>query len=148
MARRDASSDAYSPPAICIIRIRSCLCFMHAPSNPHFLGFADNLLSLGYLADVVESFGWEQSSELVFNLGAQLLGRRRGEPEQIPYAMRLIAMTSWFPRIRSVNPLNEHRRIRTKMAFAGRHVCSVNIEKSFQPRVTVRSGERCQAGSS
>jgi hypothetical protein len=37
--------------------------------EPHFLGFADNLLSLGYLAEVVESFGWEQSSQLVFNLG-------------------------------------------------------------------------------
>jgi len=49
---------------------------------PHFLGFADNLLSLGYLAEVIESFGWAQSSELVFNLGAKLLGQRRGEPER------------------------------------------------------------------
>src|SRR5229473_8503411 len=43
---------------------------------------SDNLLSLGYLAEVIESFGWEQSSELVFNLAARLLGRRRGEPER------------------------------------------------------------------
>src|SRR4029079_1212938 len=50
--------------------------------EPHFLGFADNLLSLGDLAEVIESFGWAQSSELVFNLGAKLLGRRRGEPER------------------------------------------------------------------
>src|SRR5262252_10845283 len=49
---------------------------------PHFLGFSDNLLAVGYLAEVVEIFGWEQSSELVFNLGAKLLGRRRGEPER------------------------------------------------------------------
>src|SRR6185436_12458403 len=50
--------------------------------EPHFLGFADNLLSLGYLAEVIETFGWEQASELVFNLSAKLLGRRRGEPER------------------------------------------------------------------
>ena len=50
--------------------------------EPHFLGFADSLLSLGYLAESVETFGWEQSSEVVFNLGAKLVGRRRGEPER------------------------------------------------------------------
>jgi nitrite reductase/ring-hydroxylating ferredoxin subunit len=50
--------------------------------EPHFLGFADNLMSLGYLAEFVQSFGWTQSSELVFNLGAKLIGRRRGEPER------------------------------------------------------------------
>src|SRR5262245_5310887 len=32
--------------------------------EPHFLGFEGNLLTLGHLAEVVESFGWEQSSEL------------------------------------------------------------------------------------
>src|SRR5260370_18219640 len=52
--------------------------------EPHFLGFADNLLSFSYLAEVIESFGWERSSQLVFNLGAKLLGRKRGDPHRSP----------------------------------------------------------------
>ena len=50
--------------------------------EPRFLGAADNLLSIGHLGEIVESFGWKQSSELVFNLGARLIGRRRDEPER------------------------------------------------------------------
>jgi nitrite reductase/ring-hydroxylating ferredoxin subunit len=49
---------------------------------PQFLGYGENLLALGYLAESVESFGWERSSEVVFNLGAKLIGHRRGEPER------------------------------------------------------------------
>ena len=45
-----------------------------------FFGFNDNLPTLGYLAEAVESFGWEQTSELVMNLGAKTVGQRRGEP--------------------------------------------------------------------
>ncbi|MFB3042241.1 MAG: Rieske (2Fe-2S) protein [Candidatus Poribacteria bacterium] len=51
-------------------------------AEPHFLGFADNLISLGYLSETVDEFGWEKASELVFNLGAKLVGRGRGEPER------------------------------------------------------------------
>ncbi len=50
--------------------------------EPHFLGYPDNLISLGYLSETVDEFGWEQASELVFNLGAKLVGRGRGEPER------------------------------------------------------------------
>ena len=50
--------------------------------EPHFLGYGENLLALGYLAETVESFGWERSSEVAFNLGAKLIGRRRGDPER------------------------------------------------------------------
>ena len=50
--------------------------------EPHFLGFPDNLISLGYLSEAVDEFGWEKAFELVFNLGAQLVGRRRGEPQR------------------------------------------------------------------
>ena len=45
-----------------------------------FFGFNDNLPTLGYLAEAVESFGWDQTSELVMNLGAKIVGQRRGEP--------------------------------------------------------------------
>src|SRR4029453_16430129 len=38
--------------------------------EPHFLGFGERLLGIGYLAEVVQSFGWDKSGELAFNLGA------------------------------------------------------------------------------
>src|SRR4029453_16907373 len=50
--------------------------------QPHFFGFIDNLLFLGYLAELVEELGWAQSSELVCNLSATLLGRGRSAPER------------------------------------------------------------------
>src|SRR5262249_49138638 len=71
--------------------------------EPHFLGFADSLLAIGYLAEVVESFGWDKSSELVFNLGAKLLGRRRGEPER--FRRDAVAlMSSMVPSIDAEKP--------------------------------------------
>ena len=50
--------------------------------EPHFLGFPDNLISLGYLSEMIDVFGWEKGGELAFNLGAKLVGRGRGEPER------------------------------------------------------------------
>ncbi|MBI1925384.1 hypothetical protein HYR99_14175 [Candidatus Poribacteria bacterium] len=50
--------------------------------EPYFLGYPDNLISLAYLSETVDEFGWEKASELVFNLGAKLVGRGRGEPER------------------------------------------------------------------
>ena len=97
--------------------------------EPHFLGFADNLLSFGYLAEVIESFGWEQSSELVFNLGAKLLGRRRGEPER--FRRDAIGhMSSMVPvidaSVQSANGIVDY----DEDTFVGA-VLSINIEKSF-----------------
>jgi hypothetical protein len=96
--------------------------------EPHFLGFADNLLSVGYLAEVVESFGWEQSSELVFNIGAKLLGRRRGEPERFRRDA-VDCMSSMVPRIEALTPSANIVEY-DEDAFAG-DLLSVNIEKSF-----------------
>jgi len=50
--------------------------------EPHFFGFIDNLLFLSNLAELVEELGWDQSSELVCNLSAKLLGRGRPAPER------------------------------------------------------------------
>src|SRR5262249_18335288 len=97
--------------------------------EPHFLGFGDNLLSLGYLAEVVESFGWEQSSELVFNLGAKLIGSRRDEPERFRRdAVSL--MTSMLPVIQASNRSPNSPPEYDEDAFAGA-LLSVNIQKSF-----------------
>ena len=50
-------------------------------AQPGFLGFSENLQTLGYLAELTRSFGWEEASELTLNLGAKTVGRRRGEPQ-------------------------------------------------------------------
>lgn len=50
--------------------------------EPHFLDFGDSLISLAYLAELQELFGWEQAGELTFNLGAKLIGQPRQEPER------------------------------------------------------------------
>jgi nitrite reductase/ring-hydroxylating ferredoxin subunit len=98
--------------------------------EPLFLGIADNLLSIGYLAESVETFGWQRSSEIVFNLGAKMIGRRRGEPERFRRdAVEL--MTSMVPAIevseRSSNNITEY----DEDAFVSA-LLSVNIQKSFE----------------
>jgi nitrite reductase/ring-hydroxylating ferredoxin subunit len=97
--------------------------------EPHFLSFADNLLSLGYLAEVVESFGWAQSSELAFNLGAKLLGRERGEPERFRRdAVGLMA--SMVPSIEAADPPTNTVIEYDEDEFVSA-LLSVNIQKSF-----------------
>ena len=97
--------------------------------EPHFLGFGDTLLTLGYLAEAVESFGWEQSSELVFNLGAKLVGRGRGEPERFRRdAVGL--MTSMVPIIDASTPSTNGVVEYDEDAFVNA-LLSVNIQKSF-----------------
>jgi nitrite reductase/ring-hydroxylating ferredoxin subunit len=61
--------------------------------EPFFLGHAQNLPFLGFLAELHEEFGWEQSEELVCNLVAKILGRDRGAPEEL----RLAAMKMFEP---------------------------------------------------
>jgi hypothetical protein len=43
--------------------------------EPHFLGHSNNLLYLGYLAELLEEFGWDEVEELVCNLAAKILAR-------------------------------------------------------------------------
>ena len=50
--------------------------------EPFFLGYIENLPLLGYLAELLEEFGWDQVEELVSNLAAKILGRDRGAPEE------------------------------------------------------------------
>ena len=51
--------------------------------EPFFLGHNDSLLYIGYLAELLEQFGWEVGEELVCNLTAKILGRGRGAPDEI-----------------------------------------------------------------
>jgi len=61
--------------------------------EPFFLGHTQNLPLLGYLAELLEEFGWEQGEELVCNLAAKILGRDRGAPDEL----RLAAIKMFEP---------------------------------------------------
>jgi nitrite reductase/ring-hydroxylating ferredoxin subunit len=61
--------------------------------EPFFLGHTQNLPLLGFLAELLEEFGWDQSEELVCNLAAKILGRDRGAPEEL----RLAAIKMFEP---------------------------------------------------
>lgn len=50
-------------------------------AEDYLLGFPDNLITMAYLSQIVSEFGWDQSQELVCNLGSKLAGRRRPEPQ-------------------------------------------------------------------
>jgi nitrite reductase/ring-hydroxylating ferredoxin subunit len=107
--------------------------------EPHFLGFEANLLTLGYLAEVVESFGWEQSSELVFNLGAKMLGRRRGEPERFRRDA-VSHMSSIVPNVVAIESSAKGVIGYDEDEFAGA-LLSANIERSFDAiRAVLESG--------
>lgn len=97
--------------------------------EPHFVGFAENLLALGYLAEIIETFGWERSSELVFNLGAKLLGRRRGEPDRFRRDA-VSFMTSMLPAIEASDRSKNNAAKYDEDAFVSA-LLSVNIQKSF-----------------
>jgi nitrite reductase/ring-hydroxylating ferredoxin subunit len=61
--------------------------------EPFFLGYIENPLLMGYLAELLEEFQWDQVEELVCNLGAKILGRDRGAPEEL----RLAAIEKFTP---------------------------------------------------
>ena len=61
--------------------------------QPFFLGHTENLPLLGYLAELLEEFGWEAAEELVCNLAAKVLGRDRSSPEEL----RLAAIKMFEP---------------------------------------------------
>ncbi len=61
--------------------------------EPFFLGHTQNLPILGFLAELLEEFGWDQAEELVCNLGAKILGQDRGAPEEL----RLAAIKMFEP---------------------------------------------------
>ena len=53
-------------------------------AQPGFLGFGGNLVTLAGLAEVVERFGWEASSELVLNLGSRTVGQGTRRARAVP----------------------------------------------------------------
>ena len=94
--------------------------------EPHFLGFPDNLISLGYLSEAVDEFGWEKAFELVFNLGAQLVGRGRGEPQRF----RRDAIGIMREKLRELDGSDNTATDYDEDAFVSA-LTSVDIQKSF-----------------
>ena len=97
---------------------------------PHYLGFPRNLTYLSDLAEVVNEFGWVDSSELVCNLAAKMIGQGRAEPESLHReALRLMA--DLLPDIESHN-----YELNTKTDFNERAlveaILSVNIDRAFK----------------
>ena len=94
--------------------------------EPHFLGFPDNLISLGYLSEAADEFGWEKAFELVFNLGAQLVGRGRGEPQRF----RRDAIGIMREKLRELDGSDNAATDYDEDAFVSA-LTSVDIQKSF-----------------
>ena len=94
--------------------------------EPHFLGFPDNLISLGYLSEAADEFGWEKAFELVFNLGAQLVGRGRGEPQRF----RRDAIGIMREKLRELDGSDNTATDYDEDAFVSA-LTSVDIQKSF-----------------
>lgn len=96
---------------------------------PYYLGFPRNLTYISDLAEVVDEFGWTESSELVCNLAAKMVGQDRAEPERFHRdAVRL--MTEILPDLEShdygVNTRTDYDEDALVEA-----ILSVNIERAF-----------------
>ena len=102
--------------------------------EPHFLDFGDSLISLAYLAELENLFGWEQAGELIFNLGAKLIGQPRQEPERFRRDA-LARMRELLPDV-VVDSGNEAFDEET---FASA-VTSVDIHRSFDALAGALSG--------
>ena len=111
-------------------KTRSCRCSMNAPSSRTSSALPTTCSRSATSRKSSRRFGWEQSSELVFNLGAKLVGRRRGEPERFRRdAVDL--MTSMVPSIEASNPSTNSVIEYDEDAFVTA-LLSVNIQKSFE----------------
>jgi nitrite reductase/ring-hydroxylating ferredoxin subunit len=77
--------------------------------EPFFLGHIENLPFLGFLAELLEEFGWDQSEELVCNLAAKILGRERGAPEELRLAaIKLFEpVTTLIEELSTTSPLHQ-----------------------------------------
>ena len=96
--------------------------------EPQFLGYTDNLISLSYLAELKEMFGWEDAGELIFYLGAILVGRNRSEPERFRRDA-VNHLRNRLQHIESAANINALAEIDERELVAA--VTSVNIENSF-----------------
>ena len=97
--------------------------------QPGFLGFGDNLQTLGYLTELIRSFGWDDASELALNLGSKTVGQRRGEPQ----LFRRDAIAKMISLKDAIDDAVDSERAREEYDEDGLvdALLSVDIERSF-----------------
>ena len=101
--------------------------------EPHFIDLSHIPLYVSYLSEVIDEFGWERASELVFYLGAQLIGHRPDEPER--YRRDAIQiMRQMLPTLENANL--EQTDEFDEDAFV-EALTSVNLQRSFGAVQTV-----------
>lgn len=101
--------------------------------EPHFIDLPHIPLYVSYLSEVIDEFGWERASELVFYLGAQLIGHRPEEPER--YRRDAIQL------MRQMLPTLENANLEQTVEFDEdafvEALTSVNLQRSFEAVQTV-----------
>ncbi len=101
--------------------------------EPHFMDLSHIPLYVSYLSEVIDEFGWERASELVFYLGAQLIGHRPEEPER--YRRDAIQL------MRQILPALENADLEQTDEFDEdafvEALTSVNLQRSFEAVQTV-----------
>jgi len=101
--------------------------------EPHFIDLSHIPLYVSYLSEVIDEFGWERASDLVFYLGAQLIGHRPEEPER--YRRDAIQL------MRQMLPTLENADLERTDEFDGdafvEALTSVNLQRSFEAVETV-----------
>ena len=96
--------------------------------EPHFLDFGDSLISLAYLAELQELFGWERAGELIYNLGAKLIGQPRQEPERFRRDA-VTRMRELQAQIENVQEVASNANFDENVLTSA--VTSVDIQRSF-----------------
>jgi len=101
--------------------------------EPHFIDLSHIPLYVSYLSEVIDEFGWERASELVFYLGAQLIGHRPEEPERYRrdaiQLMRQILPTLESADLEQTDEFDEDAFVEA--------LTSVNLHRSFETVQTV-----------
>ena len=101
--------------------------------EPHFIDLPHIPLYVSYLSEVIDEFGWERASELIFYLGAQLIGHRPDEPERYRrdaiQIMRQMLPTVESAALEQTDEFDEDTFVEA--------LTSVNLQRSFEAVQTV-----------
>jgi nitrite reductase/ring-hydroxylating ferredoxin subunit len=95
--------------------------------EPYFLGIADNLLTGGYLAEIIDSFGWDQSSNWS-STSAPNCSAAGAWNRNDSAATRLALMSSMAPTVEASNPTKNSLVEYDEESFVSA-LASVNIQK-------------------
>ena len=105
-----------------------CPLLFECAVEPHFIDLPHIPLYVSYLSEVIDEFGWERASGLLFYLGAQLIGHRPEEPER--YRRDAIRI------MRQMLPTIEGATLEQKLEFDEdafvTALTSVNIQRAFE----------------